>query len=108
MAWQECSAPCTLYVPPGDYVFVAHATEDTVEGRRRIHIDGPQTLTFEPRSRSTRLAGLTLGVAGTALCVFGIAAGFSNYFDSMNYDEGPNAHEQRAAATARSTRWFRA
>ncbi len=108
LAWQRCVTPCTLWMPPGDYVFEVDATDDGLAGRRKVSIDGVQTLYFEPRASSTRTLGLTLAVSGTIVSVVGLVAGFVSFDDALNHDSdsGPDYQSERAAANARAERWL--
>lgn len=67
----ECPAECTIYVPRGRYRLRVAETDDTRAGTRTIEVEGPTAAYVEPRTKSARDVGLTLGVLGSVLVIVG-------------------------------------
>lgn len=68
----RCSTPCSLTLFPGRYRLFVHRTPDTLAGSRKVDIEGPTSVTLEPKGPSQRNIGLTLGIVGSVAVIFGV------------------------------------
>lgn len=66
-----CQGACTAYLPPGRYRLEVHPGYETRGGARVVNVPGPSALFVTPRSEGMRTSGLAMGVAGSALVMFG-------------------------------------
>lgn len=69
-----CPYDCTLALAPGEYWLTVLATPETVEGARRIEIEGPSHARVEPRTEASRSSGKSMGYIGIGLLAGGFVA----------------------------------
>ncbi len=72
MTIASCTGNCTMYVPPGSYIFESSDTEELRAGKKKLNIGGPTTVDVSPGSKSSRTTGLILGSVGSAAFIVGL------------------------------------
>ena len=88
----RCPDRCLVYVTPNEYWLSVGESSDTLAGRRKVSVDGPSRLVVDPRTKSARSTGLTLGVSGIVLLFVGSIALLAGIGESLdeNSESGSN------------------
>jgi hypothetical protein len=68
----NCTGNCTFHVPPGQYVIEVDGNDTLRAGKKVVNVSGHTVVDVSPGSKSTRTAGLALGIAGPVALFVGL------------------------------------
>lgn len=80
VTFASCVGKCTMFVPPGDYVFESSETETLRAGKSELSVRGYTAVDVLPASKTVRAGGVTLGVLGLVAA----AVGGSLFYEEWN------------------------
>lgn len=87
-----CTAPCTLWVPPGRYRVTMRGPGVTSTSKK-VDVFGPIAVEGESGSSTTHTTGLVLGVVGTIATSLGLVGALLAQTSRCSPDDG--CHEDR-------------
>jgi hypothetical protein len=82
-----CTAPCTLWIPPGSYRVTMRGPGVT-STTKKVKVFEPTTVEGEAGSSSTHTTGLVLGVVGTVATTIGLLGALLASTSRCSYDDG--------------------
>jgi hypothetical protein len=68
----NCTGNCTFRVPPGQYLIEVDGNDSLRAGKKVVNVSGHTVVDVSPGSKSTRTAGLALGIVGPVALFVGL------------------------------------